>query len=249
MRFYLFGRPFVLHTDCKAMSFGSFLKKSTANAIIRWSVELSEYEFEIRFVPGKKNIVSDYLSRPALPDQSSGLYDYIKKGILQASQEEDEQNTKTEAEKKQKEEGTVNLVTDEEIEASPPPRIGDPNVLRSIAKDPTLTKVRQWLTKDSEPEDPNQMEPEVRAYYNKLSRLKLGQDKVVLMKYADAGVQRFRWLVCVPEDQIERLLEINHVLTGAHQSAEKTENRIRKKLFFPGMRDRVSLFGSSAKPA
>eukprot|EP00116_Pleurobrachia_bachei_P000433 sb/3460695/ len=231
MRFYLFGRRFVLHTDCKAMSFGTFLKKTTANAIIRWSMQLSEYEFDIKFIPGKENVVSDFLSRPALPNSSSGLYDYIKQGIEDAVGEQ--QETK-------RLEGTVvNQVSED---ALPAPVIGDEEFLHESKEDPTFKTVRRWIREEDKVKDPNMLAPQERQYYNKLSRLKIGEQETICIRYGSPGLKEFRWLICVPESQISKVIEASHTVAGAHQSTEKTESRIRQKFYFPNMQEEVRLF-------
>ena len=62
LKYYLIGRRFVLLTDAKCLV---FLKNSvsTNSKLTRWSLLLSEFEFEVAHVPGKLFRVPDYLSR------------------------------------------------------------------------------------------------------------------------------------------------------------------------------------------
>lgn len=59
---YLFGRKFVLYTDHKPLTYGLNLKNPN-DKILKWMVELREFDFEVRYKPGKQNVVADALSR------------------------------------------------------------------------------------------------------------------------------------------------------------------------------------------
>ena len=59
---YLAGKPFVLQTDYQPLT---FLKdaKFRNDRIMRWKLALPEYDYTVKDIPGKDNIVADYLSR------------------------------------------------------------------------------------------------------------------------------------------------------------------------------------------
>lgn len=59
---YLYGRKFVLYTDHKPLTYGLNLK-DTNNRLVHWRLSLSEFDYEIRYRPGKQNVVADSLSR------------------------------------------------------------------------------------------------------------------------------------------------------------------------------------------
>ena len=70
-RYYLWGQPFRLNTDCKAMQWLTTTAKLRSK-IARWSLILAEYDFEIVHRPGKDNTVPDLLSRQPTPGPTSG---------------------------------------------------------------------------------------------------------------------------------------------------------------------------------
>ncbi|KAG1926960.1 hypothetical protein F2P79_024577 [Pimephales promelas] len=62
LRYYLLGRPFVLETDHRALQWLERMKDSNAR-ITRWSLSLQPYQFTVKYCPGARNKVADFLSR------------------------------------------------------------------------------------------------------------------------------------------------------------------------------------------
>jgi transposase InsO family protein len=60
-RVYLLHNRFVLRTDHKALEY--LMNEKRNSKLIRWSLRLQEYEFEIQHIPGSHNVVADCLSR------------------------------------------------------------------------------------------------------------------------------------------------------------------------------------------
>jgi transposase InsO family protein len=62
-RHYLYGRPFTVIVDCKALP-SIFSKGTVMNTrLANWSQQVTEYNFRIIYRPGTKNYVADALSR------------------------------------------------------------------------------------------------------------------------------------------------------------------------------------------
>ena len=59
---YLAGKPFILQTDHKPLSYLNQAKFEN-NQIMRWGLALLGYDYKVERNPGKDNIVADYLSR------------------------------------------------------------------------------------------------------------------------------------------------------------------------------------------
>ena len=66
---YLASRKFKILTDCKSLT---WLKttKHTNGRLIRWNLELMQYNFEISHLSGRQNVVADTLSRRRYNDET-----------------------------------------------------------------------------------------------------------------------------------------------------------------------------------
>ena len=80
LRYYLYGKKFTLYTDCKGLTFEKTLRKGTTDAVLRWCLDLSQYEFDIKYIKGEENIISDCMSR--LPSKTDQLYDFFVKNFI-----------------------------------------------------------------------------------------------------------------------------------------------------------------------
>ncbi|MCP3666106.1 MAG: hypothetical protein GY696_27005, partial [Gammaproteobacteria bacterium] len=63
---FLFGRPFILHSDQSSLGslFTRFGDKPTVGRRIkRWFERLQHYDYKLRHISGKENVIADYLSR------------------------------------------------------------------------------------------------------------------------------------------------------------------------------------------
>lgn len=65
---YLFGRKFIIYTDHRPLQW-LFNCKNPTSKLVRWRLRLNEFEYEIRYKPGRINSNADGLSRLALDKQ------------------------------------------------------------------------------------------------------------------------------------------------------------------------------------
>lgn len=59
---YLYGRKFLIRTDHKPLQWLANLKEPNSK-MLRWKIQLEEYNFDIEYLQGKENSVADALSR------------------------------------------------------------------------------------------------------------------------------------------------------------------------------------------
>jgi hypothetical protein len=72
-RIYLEGKKFTLRTDNKALTLLNNFKDNNVK-LLRWSLILAEFNFNIEHVPGKANELPDALSRnPEVGDTEDGM--------------------------------------------------------------------------------------------------------------------------------------------------------------------------------
>lgn len=58
--YYLLAKPFILETDHNNLL---WLEASSVPKVIRWRIYLQSYSFLLRHIPGKTNLIADFLSR------------------------------------------------------------------------------------------------------------------------------------------------------------------------------------------
>ena len=61
-RLFLMGKPFVLQTDHQPLAYLNKAKFQN-DRILRWALTLQAYDYRVEDIPGKDNVVVDYLSR------------------------------------------------------------------------------------------------------------------------------------------------------------------------------------------
>ncbi len=59
---YLYGKEFILETDHEPLTFINQAKLNNSR-VMRWSLMLQNYRFQIKAISGKNNVIADYLSR------------------------------------------------------------------------------------------------------------------------------------------------------------------------------------------
>lgn len=59
---YLYVRPFVLETDHQPLQYINQTRHANAR-LMRWSLQLQEYDFHVKYIKGSDNVGADYLSR------------------------------------------------------------------------------------------------------------------------------------------------------------------------------------------
>ena len=73
--YYLLCKPFILETDHNNLL---WMEASAVPKVIRWRVYLQSFSFLLRHIPGKHNLVADWLSRaPTIADTSLSSIDHL----------------------------------------------------------------------------------------------------------------------------------------------------------------------------
>lgn len=67
-RMFLQDKPFILRTDNRSLLWLN-KNKDSKTKLTRWSLLLQEYQYSLQHVPGKENLLADYLSRHPAPNQ------------------------------------------------------------------------------------------------------------------------------------------------------------------------------------
>ncbi len=82
--YYLVGKEFLLETDHNNLL---WIEASVVPKVVRWRIYLQSFNFKIRHISGKRNLVADWLSRlyedPLIPSQTVALNDIFQDDELE----------------------------------------------------------------------------------------------------------------------------------------------------------------------
>lgn len=84
---YLANSPFTVYTDHISLKYLQSLKMSTSGRLLRWSLQLQQYTFDVRYKKGKTNTNADALSRRSYPISSDGHDDAEEHLLAQVDNE------------------------------------------------------------------------------------------------------------------------------------------------------------------
>ena len=69
---YLYGKHFTIQSDHQPLMFLAASRNLNAR-LMRWSLLLQPYSFQVEYVPGKMNVRADFLSRHPIPEVGAEL--------------------------------------------------------------------------------------------------------------------------------------------------------------------------------
>ena len=206
-RHYLFGKPFILRTDCRALTYLMNTTSKQTAVLARYVEVLSNYKFEVQHRPGVSNKVADALSRYptyegckcCTTDSNIGHIDTVTLS----------------------EPSWMTSISKEEME------------LAQIT-DPVLKSVRQWVQNGDNCAQDELLEnqPLLKSYWNLYKKCQI---KYGLLWYVDTKNDSHRLIV--PETFKAKLLELvhDHKLSG-HRGVKNTLDRLKNKFFWIGMK-------------
>ena len=79
--YFLYGRPFICHTDHKSLCYMD-RRNFNNSKIRRWQDQLSQYQFVVQYLEGESNVVADMISRPNGLKQKKNIEDHTPAGCF-----------------------------------------------------------------------------------------------------------------------------------------------------------------------
>ena len=218
-RHFLLNKKFTVRTDNQALVNWQTFKDFENPKLWRWFTTLSQFEFDIQYIPSLKN-ESDGPSRLPRTNDPNFKPD-IPKQVNMTSLTEPTVGTLNvqELEKAQQDDETIKLVT---------------SWVKSGQKPNFDNKIQK-------------LDPITKTYYNSFNRLKL-HNNILYRTWEKENKECPNDPICVPTSMTAKIIDLCHnIPTGGHLGKPKTLSKIRSRFYWPKMELEVSLYIDSCQ--
>jgi transposase InsO family protein len=236
-KYYLYNRNFVILSDSKPLK--NYKKvKNPADITTRWMLELSEYSFTFQHVPGKTNVLADYLSREDFSQNKQDIVSnpqlILQKDSVVPVVDNDYVSSHSNQPNVQQNQGVNVIVTDSQNSNSKDPllEISDATFVNAQINDKKLAPIYNQILQFGK--------------YSKDERYFIQPDsKVLMIKSANNFNRDFSYLIVVPHSLKAKVLRINHL---SHFGFKKTYEFVKRKYYWQGSYcDTVNFVASCVK--
>ena len=227
-RYYLFGRQFIVQTDHKGLTYHKALEKRISyDAMLRWAIDLSTYDFTVEYKKGEDNVTADMLSR--LPKKSDKFYDWFIDNIVAQAQRKPLPLEKLGVQEEENVEPIYSIIQ----------TIAAPQwLIEAQASDDIIQEVKGWVLSGHKVSKPNNLPITLRQYHAKFDLLTV-KDDLLMRKYIEPKSKSIRNLYCVPTSSIFKVIDTIHVNKALHLGHDKTYHMIKENYWFPNMAEIV----------
>lgn len=239
-RDYLLGGKFVVYTDNNPLKYVMSTAKLKAIEQ-KWVSELSRFNFEIRYRPGKSNGNADSLSRRPVPvDDSQEFQDMDVddvSAVMGLTWVPRDICNKQQVDITMVETNVLQEQTEKIRELFPSYSFEEIRHLQR--EDPSIGRVFYYLNHPDEASLKNlrRESREVRTIFRQKEKLKI-RDGIVYRHIKDPRSQEEWEQLLLPKCLQETVLKYLHDQTG-HQGMERTESLLRQRCYWPNLQDDV----------
>ena len=251
-RFYLVYGKFKAYVDMQAIVGDNFLKKTTSAIMLRWILQLSDYDFTLHHKSGASMQLPDMLSRPMEPPKGSDdLFDWYVKNSGHKDQPLNKEDFKEEDDAMI---GKVSSTPPLPDQILPEGSFGNPIKAKGDrdgywkkkqSSDVTTKQVIQWVLEDNKPprKQASTYDTYKRKMWNQFSRLVINEQGVLCYKHFCTNTEKFKLLICVPSSEIPTVLHMYHTTdSSGHMGFSSTLANIRKAYYWPQMSKEIQFY-------
>ena len=225
MKPYLIYNKFFILTDSRSLVYLDKCKETMSDRMIRWSLFLSNFSFEVNYIPGEMNRLADMLSRNSAPFHDEDIIELEDSELFNDL----DLIEPTKIEKVQMnsllEKCIARLVRFEEIKINPE------MIIKEQDNDNELVEIKNLLK--TNPDNDLQF------------RYRLAANGILCQRTSNQD----RWVVSIPDKLIMPILDAYHNTTNGsgHLGFAKTLIRLNKTVSFKDLRKRLKHYIASCK--
>ena len=232
-----YALSFTVYSDCNPLSYVLTSAKLNATTI-RWVGELADYNFNVKYRPGKCSVDCDYLSKcsvDGIGNRIENCTEEMNQEMIDAVMTESRQKGKYAA---------INSYSSDALGA---PDVGKlvlsqitpVEVVEAQMNDPIIGKVYQLVKEKRYPDHKmrKEMATSVKALVKQWNRLKLNDDDVLVREISD------RVQLVLPEKYRDIVIEELHVKMG-HLCAERVSQLVQERFYWPYMCNHIQHYVS-----
>ena len=228
---YLHNVPFIVYTDNNPLSYFMSTAKLGATEQ-RWAAQLAQYDFKIKYRPGRENRNADSLSRR--PQENEEMErDIVVSTLGMTPIPVDLQCNVLKAAIH------INNSNQETLKCSAMPSWSHEQLVAAQKADKDISRLHYYWTKQRKPtiKERKLETPEVKLMLRQWDRI-VEQDDLLYRNVKDSADGSIRKQLIVPRSLRDRVLEELHDNLG-HQMTERTESLVRTRCYWPKMHDSI----------
>ena len=235
---FLLNKKFTARVDNQALTKWQNFKEFDNPKLWRWFLTLSQFDFDIEYIPTHKN-ESDGPSRlPRTNDLNVSETKAVDTSINNTTIHQN--NVTTNNSDQSRITNSANEIEKPTVSAHDLTKITD-----AQNNDECLKTVISWVKQGEKPKlskETQKLTPDLKVYYNSFNRLTL-LNGILYRSWERKGNEMPNNLICIPSKLTTDIIKLCHdIPTGGHLGKPKTLAKVQSRFYWPHMQQEISLY-------